>query len=434
VIEYELQSSGAAQVIVFLREDLAVESRWEATQSALARYFVSSPVDPAAAIRKAAAIEFELGPSEGGIAVELVKAPRASRGRGPGRGPVPGTYRFYRNLGVAFGTVDQEGLYGLQKDDQVEAVVEAPALSLVQPVQTATVGFRAGLTWGLRALNIPALWAEGLTGKGVLVGHLDTGVDVRHPVLIAAVSSFAEFDRLGDEVDPAPAPHDSATHGTHTAATIAGRSWKGRSVGVAPEATLAAGIVIEGGVVVARILSGLEWAINSGVRVLNLSLGLRGWNPSFQRLTQRIRARDIVPIFAIGNEGPGHSRSPGNYEQSFSVGACDSRLRVPSFSSSQTFVRGTKPVVPDVIAPGVRVVSARAGGGWSSKDGSSMATPHIAGLAALLRSARPAAPASAVEDAIRDSCTPVPEIAAERVAWGIPNGRTALQLLQDRVA
>ena len=78
-------------------------------------------------------------------------------------------------------------------------------------------------TWGLERLGAPALWERGLTGKGVLVGQLDTGVDGEHPTLQGAVAHFAEFDLMGREVTPPPKPKDSDEHGTHTAATIVGR-------------------------------------------------------------------------------------------------------------------------------------------------------------------------------------------------------------------
>ena len=95
-----------------------------------------------------------------------------------------------------------------------------------------------------------------------------------------------------------------------------------------------------------------------------------------------LRARGILPVFAVGNEGPGTSRSPGNYSEALSVGASDEDDLVADFSSSQQFRRPGDPRVPDIVAPGVGVISTVPGGGFAEKDGSSMATPHIAGLAA----------------------------------------------------
>src|SRR5262249_40588170 len=138
-------------------------------------------------------------------------------------------------------------------------------------------------TWGISRLNVPALWANGIDGKGVVVGHLDTGVDGSHPALNRAIAAFAEFDMAGNEV-PRAKPHDSDEHGTHTAGTIVGRPLSRREFGVAPRARLASALVIEGGQVIARILAGLEWIISKNARILSMSLGLRGYTPAFQEL------------------------------------------------------------------------------------------------------------------------------------------------------
>ncbi len=173
----------------------------------------------------------------------------------------------------------------------------------------------------MEALGIPDLWDEGLTGEGVLVGHLDTGADGGHPALKRAIAAFAELDGFGRLVEPAPKPYDTDDHGTHTAATIAGRAVRGMAVGVAPEARLASAIVIEGGETVARVLGGLDWAVGQGVRIISMSLGLRGWWEDFVPIVRLLRERNVLPVFAVGNEGPGTSRSPGNYPDALSVGA-----------------------------------------------------------------------------------------------------------------
>ena len=209
---------------------------------------------------------------------------------------------------------------------------------------------------------------------------------------------------LGFEMSPAPAARDSGDHGTHTAATIAGRPVQGRHVGMAPGAMLASALVIEGGNAVARVLGGMDWAVGQRVRILSMSLGFRGWWEDFIPISRILRRRQVLPIFAVGNEGPGTSRSPGNYSQALSVGAIERDKTVADFSSSQEFTRSRDRIVPDLVGPGVAVTSARPGGGWQEMDGTSMATPHIAGLAALLMQARPKATIARVERAIFESC------------------------------
>ncbi|MDR7548306.1 MAG: S8 family serine peptidase, partial [Armatimonadota bacterium] len=315
---------------------------------------------------------------------------------------------------------------------RVGAVVGTPPISPVRPHRVAAARLVGRHTWGIEAINVPAVWEEGLTGRGVLVGHLDTGVDAAHPTLRGAVRAFAEFDRLGRQVRPAPRPHDTDDHGTHTAATIAGREVRGRAVGVAPGAELACAIVIEGGDVVARVLGGMDWAVGQGVRVLSMSLGFRGWWEDFRPLVRLLRARNVLPVFAVGNEGPGTSRSPGNYPEALSVGAADRPGRVADFSSSQRFRRRFDPVVPDLVAPGMDVISARPGGGYQAMDGTSMATPHVAGLAALLWEAKPEATETQIERAILRSCILPPDVSADRAGRGIPDAVRALDILLKR--
>lgn len=340
-------------------------------------------------------------------------------------------YRIYPRLGVMLGTVNPAGLHALRQEENngtIATLLPAPLMRLIKPERCArAVAPRTKTTWGIRKMGVPRLWAQGLTGAGVTVAHLDTGVDNRHPALDGAVAHYAEFDQFGSRITPNPAPWDSGDHGTHTAATIAARPVRGKHVGVAPGAHLASAMVIEGGLVQARVLGGLEWALGQNARVLSISLGFSGYVPSFLSILQVLRANGVLPVVAVGNDYAGISRSPGNHAEALSVGALDPSGAVAGFSSSQSFPRPNDPLVPDVLGPGVKVLSARPGGGYQEMDGTSMATPHIAGLAALLFEAKPTATVDEVERAIFESCGPVPS--AGRSARGLPNAARALQLL-----
>ncbi len=339
--------------------------------------------------------------------------------------------RYFPNLGVLTGVVDRGAVEALRADKAVRKVAGAPTLRLIRPVRVAAASLSAKRTWGIRALSVPSLWAEGLDGSGVSVAHLDTGADGKHPALTNAITSFAEFDFLGAQRQGLVPAYDSDEqgHGTHTAATIAGRPVKGQHVGVAPGAQLCSAMVIEGGNVLDRVLGGMDWAIESGARVLNMSLGFPGYWDEFLDLTRILRARGILPVFAIGNEGPATSRSPGNYAEALSVGAMDAQREVATFSSSDHFSRPQEVDVPDLVAPGVNVVSARPGGGYQSMDGSSMATPHVAGLAALLWQAKPTATVTEVEAAILGSGQSLAQQPAARQGRGAPDAKQALKLL-----
>jgi subtilisin len=415
LISQDLDATGVAQVIVVLKEPPTPAAIGAAAGAALGGPMLPAPLRGLERYFRHSELSQDSALAASSLTAATAVAP-----------PV----RYYPNLGVALGTVDRAGLAALRSDPAVASVQGAPKLSLIAPERVADAKLTVSRTWGISALKAPELWAKGFTGKGILVGHLDTGVDANHPALKDAVATFAEFDLLGFEVTPAPAAHDGGEHGTHTAATIAGRPVQGRNVGMAPEAKLASALVIEGGNAVARVLGGMDWAVGQRVNVLSMSLGFRGWWEDFIPITRILRRRQVLPVFAVGNEGPGTSRSPGNYPQALSVGAMDRNHTVAWFSSSQEFVRRTAPLVPDLIGPGVGVTSAKPGGGWQDMDGTSMATPHIAGLAALLMQARPNATIRRIEQAIFRSSTLEPTMPHDRANRGLPDGLKALALLR----
>jgi len=258
--------------------------------------------------------------------------------------------------------------------------------------------------WGIHAVGgLAARGAYGASGKGVKVGVLDTGVDASHPDLKGKVADWAEFDSNGEEVSDSR-PHDTAQHGTHVAGTIAGGRASGRWIGMAPEARLAAAIALDGakGGTDAQVLAAIDWAVERGVDVLNMSLGGVTLGPEVpstytEAILTSLRA-GIPVVTAIGNDGQQITGSPGNDLLSFSVGATDYRNCAAAFSGGRTHVIRESgfvspenlPLVyskPEISAPGVAVYSSVPGGKWAAFNGTSMATPHVAGAMALLLSA-----------------------------------------------
>ncbi|MBP1805212.1 S8 family peptidase [Rubellimicrobium aerolatum] len=258
--------------------------------------------------------------------------------------------------------------------------------------------------WGLRAVGALGAWgAFGARGKGVRIGLLDTGVDPDHPDLRGKIAAWAEFDAEGAPV-PGSRPHDSDRHGTHCAGIMVGGDAGGGWIGVAPEAEIAAALVLDGarGGTDAQVLAGIDWALDQGVDVLNLSLGGPTWGPETpSTYTSALLAalRLGVPVVtAIGNEGHQTTGSPGNDYLAFAVGAFGRDGRPAGFSGGRTQVIRASPHLPpemlplayskpDLSAPGVAVRSAVPGGGWERLNGTSMAAPHVAGAVALLLSA-----------------------------------------------
>jgi subtilisin len=400
-LDETLANVGYAKVIVSLAKPTAAAISRSASEDTLQSRFII-PSEAQSASLATAALRFA-----------------SRRTRGAAAPPQP-RVRVYPHLGLALGFADQSGVAALRSDRQVQQVEEAPELSLIRPVAARPAKTPATVTWGIRHLKADQLWASGFTGKGIVVAHLDTGVDGSHPALKGAIKAFAEFDMAGEQV-PDAKPTDSGEHGTHTAGTIVARPGQKGTFGVAPEAQLASAMVIEGGQVIDRILGGMDWAVEKGVRILSMSLGLRGFTPAFQTVIDALRNANVLPVIAVGNEFANSSRSPGNYANVLSVGATNAQDMVADFSSSQRFNRPDDALVPDIVAPGVDILSCVPGNGFAEMDGSSMATPHVAGLAALLLQARPNSTTDELEQAILKSCSRPATMPQARANRGVPD-------------
>lgn len=295
-----------------------------------------------------------------------------------------------------------------QDTDVVAGIYENFKVQLPPVVRTRTVpqGVRdeRASAWGVHRIGALASWgAYEARGKGVKVAVLDTGVDAAHPDLQGKVPDWAEFDRLGMRVRSSTKPYDSDEHGTHCAGTVAGGNASGQWIGVAPEAEIAAGLVLKGGSgTYAQILAGMDWAISLGVDVVSMSLGgltleTQPEDPYSETILTALDA-GILVVTAIGNDGSQVTGAPGNDPFAFAVGATDYLDRPAGFSGGRTHVITTSsyldpsilPFVyskPEVSAPGVAIKSSIPNGRWEHFNGTSMATPHVAGAFALLLSA-----------------------------------------------
>ncbi|MEU5696386.1 S8 family serine peptidase [Actinosynnema sp. NPDC020468] len=261
-----------------------------------------------------------------------------------------------------------------------------------------------------RQIGAPAAWDAGYTGKGVKVAVLDTGVDGAHADL--AGREIAEKNFTTD-----PDNTDSVGHGTHVAATIASRDAKYR--GVAPDASLLDGkVCFSGGCAESWILAGLQWAVDQGADVVNLSLGgadRPGLDPLEEAVNALSASSGTLFVVAAGNSGaPGTVGSPGSADAALTVGAVDRDDSVASFSSRGPRA-GDDAVKPDVTAPGVGIVAAKSGAGTIGDpvdpthvalSGTSMATPHVAGAAALLAQQHPDWTGARIKAALTASAKP----------------------------
>lgn len=255
-------------------------------------------------------------------------------------------------------------------------------------------------TYGLDQINATEVWsAYGTRGEGVSVAVLDTGVDADHPDL--SVEKWQEFDGTGNPVDSQP--NDGDGHGTHVSGTVTGAENPAGTVpsfGVAPEAALYGVKVLDdsGGGSFAQIIAGMQWAVDNDADIISMSLGATGFFDQMIDPVRNAKTAGTLVVASAGNSGAGSSGSPGNVYDSFSVGASDEFRGIASFSSGETVDNSdwssppadwpSQYVVPDIVAPGVNVLSSVPGGGYDDTySGTSMAAPHVSGAAALLQSA-----------------------------------------------
>jgi subtilisin family serine protease len=316
---------------------------------------------------------------------------------------------LFRASGSALMTMHRDVLARLPSEvPNVSAVYRNRRVSMPPVAKArslpAVVADNKAHVWGVSRTGAMACWgAFNARGQGVRVAVLDTGADGSHPDLAGRIADFAEFDANGRIVKSGiEACHDSDSHGTHVAGSIVGGRGSGRWIGMAPEAKLLVGLVLKrGSGTDAQILAGMQWALESGADVINLSLGGLRMSPEvLDTYTQMIISANLqgVPVVvAVGNEGAQTSSSPGNDYFAFTVGATDVDDRAAGFSGGRTQIIETSryidevnlPLVyskPEVTAPGVDVYSSVPKGKWEAYSGSSMATPHVAGAIAVLLS------------------------------------------------
>jgi subtilisin family serine protease len=246
-------------------------------------------------------------------------------------------------------------------------------------------------------IGAPYAWQRGYDGNGTTVAVLDTGYDPNQPDLSGRVVDAADF--TGGESGVAV---DRVGHGTHVAATVAGTGAASDRAqkGVAPAADLLIGKVLadDGEGTFDQIIAGMEWAVANDADVINMSLGTPwssdGTDPVSQAVNELTRSSGSLFVVAAGNSGPSEQSigAPGAADLALTVGAVDKDDRPAAFSSRGPRF-GDGAIKPEITAPGVDIVAARAAGTslgnlvdehYTSLNGTSMATPHVAGAAALL--------------------------------------------------
>lgn len=303
--------------------------------------------------------------------------------------------------------------------------------------------------WGLAKINCPAAWDRTTGSPNVTVAVVDSGVDLNHPQLAPLLLPGRDLVDWGPNPSPpglAPwvlegdfagvdnDPQDEVGHGTHVAGTIAclsndgiavaGVTWQCRllPVRVLARARNTTTGEVRGIGSSADIAAGITWAADHGAQVINLSLGGDVNTTVEQTAVAYAVSRGVVVVAAMGNKGTGDPSYPAAYPDVIAVGAVNAIDQRASFSQWGPHI--------DVVAPGVNVLSTYWDDTYAFLQGTSMASPHVAGVAALILSCNATIPASQVGQIIRDTARPLRDNPADPV----PNDRYGSGLVDASAA
>lgn len=306
-------------------------------------------------------------------------------------------------LNAVAATAGRDTLLTLAARDDV-AFIRPDEIIALPPFSADEIG-RTGTApeWGVAKIGADVVWQSfGIDGSGVVVANVDTGVDFSHPALksryrgyqsetLPPVNTGNWFDATGAG---AVYPVDTNGHGTHTMGTMVGQD----GIGVAPGARWIAVRAFDqnGAAQESWLHAAFQWLLApNGNPALAPDIINNSWSnnngstSAFMEDVSNLLAADIITVFSAGNSGSGAGTvgAPGSYSYALAVGATDSNDVIASFSG-----RGPSPwgrIKPEVSAPGVKVVSSLPGGTYAAYNGTSMASPHVAGTLALMKEAKP---------------------------------------------
>ncbi len=251
--------------------------------------------------------------------------------------------------------------------------------------------------WGITRIGAPDAWSLSV-GSGVKVGVIDTGIDTDHPDVNDNLAGCVNFIQSWKTCE------DDNGHGTHVSGIIAAEQNTIGVVGVAPQARIYSLKVLDrrGRGYLSDIIEALDWSINHGIQVVNMSLGTSSDVQSFRDAVARVNAAGVVQVAAAGNSGPGANtvNYPAKYSEVIAVAATDSSDGVPSWSS-----RGPE---VDIAAPGASINSTYYRNTYKVLSGTSMASPHVAGTVALRLFLRPTETPLQLETLLESGASPLP--------------------------
>ncbi|MEW9702170.1 S8 family serine peptidase [Paenibacillus sp. SI8] len=263
--------------------------------------------------------------------------------------------------------------------NEIETLKNDPAVESVEPdIQLQTAA--QTMDWGVSVVNATYAWNNGYTGKGVKVAVLDSGIDTHHEdLVVAGGASFVDYTTSFD---------DDFGHGTHVAGIIGAKNNNIGIVGVAPDADLFAVKVLDstGKGYLSDVIAGIDWAVENKMDIINMSMATGVDSPALHHAVDQAYASGLLVVAAAGNTGNAEGTGvtiqyPAKYSSVISVGAVDQNHQRASFSATGSEL--------EIVAPGAGITSTFLSNGYSEANGTSVATPFVAGELALLKQQSP---------------------------------------------
>ncbi|MFP7480310.1 S8 family serine peptidase [Terribacillus saccharophilus] len=282
----------------------------------------------------------------------------------------------YDHLSAAAIAADTAAIDKLKNDPDIKYVEPDSKIRIAENNDVQSEETAVFEQWNLGAVGAPAAWQEGLTGKGVKIAIMDSGIAAHHDLQVAGGISTVDYTTSFE---------DDEGHGTHVAGIIGAKHDEQGIDGIAPDADLFAVKVLDdtGEGYLSDLLEGIDWAISNDMDIINLSMGTADESDALEEAMQRAYQADILLVAASGNEGAGYPVDyPAAYDSVIAVSATDSENNIAAFSSVGEKV--------EFSAPGKNIISTLTGSDYGIMSGTSQATSHVSALFAILKQQFPA--------------------------------------------
>ena len=322
--------------------------------------------------------------------------------------------RTYKHIPVVAAKVKKTDLETLKLD---------PSINYIEPDYPVQATGEV-VPWGVSSIEAPIVHLQ-TEGIGVKVAVIDTGIDYTHPDLAVAGGYSA--------ISYTNSYYDDNGHGTHVAGTVAAADNDIGVIGVAPQVNLYAVKALDsvGSGYVSDIVEGIEWSISNGIKIINMSLGSSADSKTLHDACDRAYAGGILLVAAAGNSGTSDATQdnvsyPARYSSVIAVSATVSSNQRPSFSS-------TGPDI-ELAAPGFNIYSTLPGGLYGNESGTSMASPHVAGTAALVWAMNPTMTNEQVRQRLDATAIDLGTAGKDnQFGYGLVDAKNAVASVQDKV-